>query len=112
MTENSINDLQQKEATKHDNGKPPLSLIPREALALEAQVFAFGAKKYGKHNFKKGMAWSRCLDAALRHIYAFADGEDLDPESGLSHLGHARCCLSMLIYYIENDRGTDDRTEK
>lgn len=99
------------EGVKHDKGKPPLSIIPLEALQLEAKVFAFGAAKYGKSNYKKGMAWSRVIDAALRHIFAYANGENLDPESGMSHLGHARCCLAMLAFYEANQVGVDDRKE-
>lgn len=96
---------------KHDAGKAPLSLIPREALEQEAQVFGFGAKKYGRNNYRLGMEWSRVIDAALRHVVAFANGEERDSESGMSHLAHARCCLAMLIYYTENKKGLDDRLE-
>jgi hypothetical protein len=97
---------------KHDSEKPKLSLIPRAALEEEARVFEFGANKYGRDNYKKGMAYSRLIDAALRHIIAFSDGENLDAESSLSHLGHARCCLAMLLYYINNNVGKDDRYVK
>lgn len=96
-------------AIKHDSAKAPLSMIPLEALAPEAKVFKFGADKYGKSNYKSGMAYSRLLDATLRHVNAFAAGQDLDEESGLSHLAHARCNLAMLLFYIENKKGTDDR---
>jgi len=98
--------------TKHDSGKAPLSIIPRVALELEAQVFAFGAKKYARDNYKKGFAHTRLLDAALRHIYAHIDGEDTDPESGLPHLAHARCCLSMLLECQRLGTATDDRFKK
>jgi len=55
------------------------------------------------------MAYSRLIDATLRHVYAFADKESIDPESGKSHLAHARCNLAMLLYFIENEVGEDDR---
>lgn len=58
---------------------------------------AFGADKYGRNNWRKGLHYSRLIDAAMRHILAFADGEDSDPETGLSHAAHARCCLGMLL---------------
>jgi len=83
--------------TKHDQGKPDLSLVPYSAQCVEALVFQFGAQKYGRDNFKAGMESHRLVAAAMRHIGAYWQGEDKDPESGLSHLGHARCCLSMLI---------------
>jgi len=71
---------------KNDQGKAPLSLIDRNAIEQIAQVLAFKAKKYAAHNWRKGIAYPRLLDAALRHLYAFADGEDTDPESGLPHV--------------------------
>lgn len=96
-------------AIKYDVGKPPLSLIPRAAHIAEAEVLAFGAKKYAAWNWSKGMAHSRLIDAALRHITAYADGEDVDPESGLSHLAHARCCLGFLIELTQTHPDLDDR---
>lgn len=97
------------EAVKFDAGKPPLCLISRTALLEEAKVMQFGVEKYGTHNWRGGMDFSRLMDAALRHVYAFADGEDLDKESGLSHLAHARCCLAFLLEYQGKKIGTDDR---
>lgn len=95
--------------TKHDEGKAPLSLIPRVATELEARVMGFGKAKYGAYNYTLGFEASRLIDACLRHVYAFNGGEDLDPESGISHLAHARCCLGMLMHCIELGTITDDR---
>ena len=100
------------EATKNDKGKVPLSILTRESLEAEARAFEYGARKYDRNNYKDGMAWTRMLDAALRHIIAFNDGEDLDKESHLCHLAHAKACLAMLIYYYENKVGEDDRFKK
>lgn len=97
------------EAVKFDAGKPPLSLISRTALEEEAKVMAYGVHKYGTHNWRAGMDFSRLMDAALRHVYAFADGEDFDKETGLSHLAHARCCLAFLLEYQGKRLGKDDR---
>lgn len=95
--------------TKHDSGKPPLSIIPRCALEAEAEAFAYGARKYGRGNYKNGFDWSRLIDAAMRHIVAFNEGENLDAESGLSHLAHARASLAMLLWHVKNKAGKDDR---
>lgn len=103
---------QVKQANKFDAGKAPISLISRRAIEEEAKVMAFGLKKYGAHNWRKGMEWSRCIDAGLRHLLAFADGEDLDPETGLSHLAHARCCLAFLLDYEKSHPKMDDRHGK
>lgn len=94
---------------KFDQGKPPLSILTKESLVAEAQAFAYGALKYDRSNYKKGMEWTRVIDASLRHIMAFNSKEDFDSESGLNHLWHAKACLAMLIYYYENKVGKDDR---
>lgn len=99
-------------ALKYDSGKAPISLIPVEAILGEADVFAFGAKKYGRHNFRLGMDHSRVLDAAMRHLLAIVNGEDIDPESGKPHWAHARCCLAMYAFYQTNNVGNDDRYKK
>ena len=97
------------EAAKFDGGKPPLGLISRYALEQEAHVMQFGMDKYGRDNWRAGMDFSRLVDATLRHVYAFADGEDNDHETGLSHLAHARCCLAFLLEYEGKRVGKDDR---
>lgn len=94
---------------KQDLGKPPISLIDRVALEQEALVMAFGAKKYGTYNWRGGIKFSRLLDATLRHIFAFNDGEDLDPETGLNHLAHARCSLAFLLRMWKDRPDLDDR---
>ena len=97
---------------KKDAGKPALELIPRECLEGMGHVLTFGAEKYDRHLWRDGMEWSRLLGGALRHINAFNDGEDLDPESGQSHLYHAMCCLAFLGTYQETGTGVDDRNIK
>jgi hypothetical protein len=100
------------QSMKKDAGKAPLSLIPRRALEGEAQVLAFGASKYKAWKWAEGMEWSRLLDAAMRHVAAFADGENVDAESGLSHLAHARCCLGFLLDYEVEHPELDDRRKR
>lgn len=94
---------------KHDEGKAPMGLLDWLWLKAVAAVLAFGAKKYAAHNWRGGIAYSRLYDAALRHIYAFIDGEDNDPESGLSHLAHASCCLMFLYNMTQRRPDLDDR---
>lgn len=96
-------------AIKHDTGKPGMNLLSREALEQIALVMDFGKEKYAAHNWRQGFAWSRPLSAALRHIMAFNDGEDKDPESGLSHLAHAACCIMFLLEFEKTHKELDDR---
>lgn len=96
-------------AVKFDGGKPRLSLLSRHALEETSRALDFGAKKYSAHNWRKGFAWSRNLDAALRHIHAFQEGEDKDPESGISHLAHAMCNIMFLLEFEKTHPELDDR---
>ncbi len=94
---------------KHDQGKLPMSLIPVEAKRGLAAVLAFGATKYTRENWRGGMAWSRLMDSAYRHLDAICAGEDLDPESGLPHVDHLQACAAFLSTYMKLGLGTDDR---
>ena len=96
-------------ALKFDTEKPRPELLPVGASLLIAEVFTFGAEKYGDWNYMKGMKWMRLYGALLRHMYAWVAGRDSDPESGKSHLAHAGCCIMMLLEYEARGIGEDDR---
>ena len=96
-------------AMKFDTDKLPVNLLSSEALLQTAAVLKFGADKYHAHNWRDGFAWSRPLAAAMRHIMAYNDGEDKDPESGLSHLAHAACCIMFLLEFEKTHPELDDR---
>jgi hypothetical protein len=99
-------------AVKADAGKLPLELVPTRPLEAVAAVLAFGARKYAANNWRKGLAFSRVYAAVLRHLFAWWRGEDNDPETGLSHLAHARCELDFLLEYTLRPGGPgtlDDR---
>lgn len=98
-----------KTGKKYDKGKPKLSLVNRETLNGIAQAMEYGALKYGRDNYKNGMDWTRVLDALLRHATAYISKEDNDSESKLNHMYHVGACVNMLLYYIENNIGKDDR---
>lgn len=66
-----------------------------------ARVFDYGRKKYAEWNWLKGMPWSVPLGCAVRHLLALDKGEELDPESGLHHMGHVLCNLVMLASYAD-----------
>lgn len=94
---------------KHDEGKEPLDLLSRIWLLGTARVLAFGARKYARQNWRGGIQRSRLIAAALRHLLAYNEGEDLDPESGLNHLDHASCCLMFAREMHETRPDLDDR---
>lgn len=94
---------------KDDTGKLPYHLLGPEFLAGIASVLQFGAIKYAPRNWEKGMDWSRPFSALMRHMWAWWAGEKNDPETGISHLYHAACCLMFLACYEERAIGADDR---
>lgn len=101
--------LEKSAGLKFDTGKPPLSLLSTEWLLEVARVLEYGKKKYAAHNWRKGIQFSRLLDAAQRHILAFNDGENLDQDTRLSHLAHASCCLMFLYETSIIKPDMDDR---
>lgn len=111
----TINEMlkeQKLEGRKDDQEKPDLSLLPREFLEEVAKAFMHGEKKYGRYNYRAGLNWHRLIAAAMRHITAFNEGENMDVESGHSHLGHAGACIAMLLVYQQNTLGKDTRYKK
>jgi len=94
---------------KFDEGKVRVDLLPSESLFAVAEVLTFGASKYGEHNWRKGMAWSRLYAAAQRHMMKWNAGETHDEESGKNHLAHACVNLLMLLSYEKSCRELDDR---
>jgi hypothetical protein len=103
-------------AVKFDSGKPDWAILPLAASEEIIKVFEFGAAKYARGNFLQGngLSYIRVLNSTLRHVYSFMRGENLDPESGLSHLAHAGCNIYMLLTYelSKTPRTNDDRAEK
>lgn len=97
------------EGRKDDAAKARHDLIPPELPDAVAQVLAFGAGKYGERNWERGMAWGRPFAALMRHMWAWWGGEARDPETGMSHLWHAGCCIAFLIAYEARHDGVDDR---
>ena len=86
-----------------------ISLIPVYAQIEEAKVYGMGAEKYAPHNWRRGYPWSWSYDAMQRHLTQFWNGEDLDEESGLPHVAHARWHTGVLLEFMRYDLGTDDR---
>ena len=58
-----------------DDTKPRYDLITPQSLKRVADLYRDGAKKYGEHNWEKGIPLSRCYASLLRHAYAWAIGK-------------------------------------
>jgi hypothetical protein len=93
--------------------KTPLSLIPPFAMEQTAWVHKLGAEKYGPFNWREtGVCASTYVNAIMRHLNAWRDGENLDPESGISHLAHVACSCNILLDADHCGTLQDDRNVK
>ncbi|MBT8169865.1 dATP/dGTP diphosphohydrolase domain-containing protein [Falsiruegeria litorea] len=90
--------------------KVPFQALPFAVLAELAVAHGEGALKYGRHNWRSGeVVASTYYAAALRHLFAWIEGEDIDPDSGLSHLTKAMASLGVLRDAQIQGRAIDDR---
>lgn len=90
--------------------KPQLWLIPGPGLVHLALAFKNGADKYGAYNWREKKVRSTIyVDAALRHIHSYLDGEDYATDSKLHHLAHTAACMMILLDAIETGNLIDDR---
>lgn len=99
------------EVTGAQKGMKPerFELLPWDALAEVARVYAYGATKYSARNWERGYPWTWSFSAACRHLWRWMIGETHDAETGLHHAAHA-CfhCLALVAYTLRGV-GTDDR---
>ena len=93
------------------DGKAPMEYLVGSTLRGDAAVHAHGAHKYGERNWRLDPIKSSTYEAAiLRHFMSyFYDREDLDPDSGLSHLYHIRACCAVMLDAEQHGTLIDDR---
>ena len=94
---------------RFNKGKLRWSLVPFSSLAYLVEVLMFGAEKYSDHNWKKGLPFNEICESLIRHLTSFMEGEDMDPESGLHHLGHVMANVVFLTWMVQNRPDLDDR---
>lgn len=92
--------------------KPAPGAVPPVAILHEAMAMADGAAKYGPYNWRQHPVRATIyIDACMRHLFAWLDGEEEARDSGHHHLGHARACLGILLDARETGNLVDDRPE-
>lgn len=91
--------------------KLPLHLVPSLTVAYAAVAHLNGALKYGKANWREaGVRASIYIDAAMRHLAAWAEGEEDDPDDGVPHLAAVLACVGIILDARAAGKLTDDRS--
>lgn len=105
----SVKDSNPKDAV--GIAKVPFSTLSMPVMAEVGVAMLEGARKYGRHNYRDiGVRASVYFDACCaRHLPAWWEGEDVDPDSGLSHLSKAMASLMVLRDAQIRDKMVDDR---
>lgn len=100
-----------KGGTRADAGKSGVDMIPAEVLVELGNLYTYGAKKYTRDNWRRGMNYSRMYASLMRHLLAFWSGEAMDAE-GFHHLDAVIWGAVGLRYfelYPDTYAGFDDR---
>lgn len=108
-----LTDAQVKDSNPKDGcgaKKPPLSYIPRTVLYEVGNALFEGSRKYGAYNWRiAGVRASIYQDACGRHLDAWHEGQDLDPDSGIHHVSKAIAGLIVIRDAMICDKFVDDR---
>ena len=92
------------------DGKAPLEYLVDFVMTGDAYVHQGGAIKYGYRNWTIDKIKASTYIAAIRrHLKAWSEGEDLDPDSGWSHLYHIRAGCAIVLDADNVDTLIDDR---
>lgn len=94
---------------RYNKGKLRYDLLHPKALEGMTKVLTKGAEKYLPRNWELGMRWSDVMQSLERHLQAFKDGEDFDPETGELHMDHIQCNAHFLSAYYHIYPQGDDR---
>ena len=109
-----VKEINVKESNPKDSigvRKVPYSTLPTPVLAECGVALLEGAIKYGRHNYREiGVRASVYYDATVaRHLAAWWEGEDTDPDSGISHITKAIASLMVLRDAQIRGKMVDDR---
>lgn len=90
--------------------KLPVHLWPMSATAFGCIGLLNGMLKYGRVNWREaGIRPSIYVDAIVRHVTDWFEGEDFDPQDGVHNLSGALASLAILVDALVTDQLNDDR---
>lgn len=106
-----VSDDEVNPKTRLGQKKPSITAIPPTALFHLAMAMMDGERKYGLHNWKEKDVPARIyIDAAVRHLLAWADGEEIADDSKCHHVAHAMACCCIILDAMEQGCLIDDRS--
>ncbi len=97
-------------AMRFNENKLQWSLVDWKAMEPMVRGLMFGAKKYTPDNWKEGLENKDVLDCLMRHLLALYNGELIDEESGVPHIGLLMCNAMFFSYFnpvtanVENNK--------
>lgn len=92
------------------SSKIPVHLWPTTATVMGSMGLLDGMLQYGRSNYRDaGIRFSIYFDAAMRHMFRLASGEDFDPDSGLPHESHILACIAIIVDARAAGKLNDDR---
>lgn len=99
-----------KDRLAQSEGKTPLHYLEPDANKQIAWAMKSGADKYGYRNYTiEPIKATVYVDALERHIAAWRNGEDVDPDSGLHPLAHIGANVHVALAAIAAGKFIDDR---
>ena len=98
---------------RYNKGKPQFSHLSPEFISDMMALMTKSSDKYGYLNWTKAQDVRTASDSLMRHFLKFQQGEDLDDESGYSHITHV-AVNAMIIWQNLQDFGdeVDNRYSK
>jgi hypothetical protein len=84
-------------------------LVPAALLWELATLYGVGAGKYADRNWEAGYPLSLSFAALNRHLWSWWNGEDVDPEMGVSHLTNVAWHAFTLRQLLATTPQFDDR---
>lgn len=104
--------LTELNGTRHNSGKPRISLVLEARTAVEgaADILGDGLGEYGRGNWRKGLMRTELIDSLSRHLAAYAAGQDRDPKTGKLHVDYITCNALFMAEMHRTHPHLDDRT--
>lgn len=84
---------------RFNEGKLRWDLVDFKALEPMVRGLMYGAKKYSPHQWKLGLDPQSIMASLFRHATAIMNGEIIDEESGVEHIGLLACNMMFWSHF-------------